>query len=64
MVTDGVDGLLCAPGDVDDLERALRELYRPGGWRRCASGVGPSESAAWRDYLATLYALAGSELVG
>ena len=64
-VRDGVDGLLCEPGDVDDLERALRVLYEPGRLARLRSGVGSCESAdTWRTYLDTLYALAGSELVG
>ncbi len=63
-VRDGVDGLLCAPGDVDDLERALRALYEPGRLARLRAGVGSGESAdTWRTYLDTLYALAGSELV-
>ena len=29
-IHDGVDGLLCAPGDVADLIRALHELYAAG----------------------------------
>ncbi|HEX4362023.1 MAG TPA: glycosyltransferase family 4 protein [Pseudonocardia sp.] len=66
VVTDGVDGLLCTPGDVDDLVRALRELYRPGRLAALRTGVRPPESElVWRDYLATLAALAGSpELTG
>ena len=63
-VRDGVDGLLCAPGDVGDLERVLRALYDPGRLARLRAGVGSCDSVdTWRTYLDTLYALAGSELV-
>ena len=49
VVTDGVDGLLCAPGDVDDLERALRQLYRPGRLVALRSGVRPADpDPVWR----------------
>ncbi len=55
VVTDGVDGLLCAPGDVDDLERALRQLYRPGRLVALRAGVRPADpDPVWRDYLAAL----------
>ena len=66
VVTDGVDGLLCTPGNVDDLVRALRELYRPGRLAALRAGVRPPESEhVWRDYLAALATLAGSpELTG
>ena len=61
VVTDGVDGLLCTPGDLDDLVRALRELYRPGRLAALRAAVRPAESElVWRDYLQTLAALAGA----
>lgn len=54
-VTDGVDGLLCAPGEVADLERALRELYRPGRLAALRAGVRPCDPEPfWRDYLTAL----------
>ena len=60
-VRDGVDGLLCTPGDVADLARALRELYEPGRLSQLRAGVRAPESAAvWRRYLSTLCAAAGS----
>jgi glycosyltransferase involved in cell wall biosynthesis len=63
-VRDGVDGLICEPGDVDDLERALRTLYEPGRLARLRAAVRSDGSAdSWRAYLDTLYALAGSEVV-
>jgi glycosyltransferase involved in cell wall biosynthesis len=58
VVTDGVDGLVCAPGDVDDLVRALRELYRPGRLAALRAAVWPTDAEpVWRDYLDTLLAL-------
>lgn len=63
-VRDGVDGLICEPGDVDDLERALRALYEPGRLAQLRAAVRTGESEhTWRVYLDTLYALAGVEVV-
>jgi glycosyltransferase involved in cell wall biosynthesis len=60
-IRDGVDGLLCAPGDVDALERALRALYQPGRLGELRAGVRSREpDDVWRTYLDTLYALAGA----
>jgi glycosyltransferase involved in cell wall biosynthesis len=57
-VTDGVDGLICAPGDVDDLARVLHELYRPGRLAALRAAVRPADpEPVWRDYLATLLTL-------
>jgi glycosyltransferase involved in cell wall biosynthesis len=57
-VTDGVDGLICAPGDVDDLVRVLHELYRPGRLAALRAAVRPADpEPVWRDYLATLLTL-------
>jgi glycosyltransferase involved in cell wall biosynthesis len=59
-VRDGVDGLLCSPGDVLDLAGALRSLYEPGRLAALRAGVRPADAeAVWRDYLATLRSLAG-----
>ncbi|HYH32345.1 MAG TPA: glycosyltransferase family 4 protein [Pseudonocardia sp.] len=58
-VRDGVDGLLCAPDDVADLARVLRELYAPGRLERLRAGVRPAEAETdWRRYLDTLDRLA------
>ena len=58
-VRDGVDGLICTPGDVTDLARALGVLYQPGRLQSLRAGVRPAESEnTWRRYLDTLRALA------
>ena len=50
-VREGVDGLLCAPGDVADLARVLGEFYRPGVPEKLRAGVRPVEAAPlWKDY--------------
>ncbi len=58
-IDDGVDGLLCAPGDVADLTRALRELYEPGRLEalRAAAPVTDDEQV-WKTYLETLLTVA------
>lgn len=54
-VDDGVDGLLCAPGDVADLARALRELYSPGCLAALEAAVRTADGErAWQAYLNTL----------
>jgi glycosyltransferase involved in cell wall biosynthesis len=55
QVTDGVNGITVAPGDVDDLARALRLVSERGTLERLRAGVlsaGPQPS--WDDYLAAL----------
>jgi glycosyltransferase involved in cell wall biosynthesis len=60
VVRDGVDGLVCTPDDVDDLVRALRDLYEPGRLASLRGAVRPAESdTVWQAYLQTLHALAG-----
>ncbi|MFE3458821.1 glycosyltransferase family 4 protein [Nocardiopsis aegyptia] len=50
-VHEGVDGLLCEPGDAADLARALTALYAPGEAERLRAGVRPVDPAPyWRDY--------------
>lgn len=54
-VTEGVDGLLCDPGDPVDLARALREFYTPGEALRLRSGVRAVDPEPyWATYIETL----------
>jgi glycosyltransferase involved in cell wall biosynthesis len=54
-VHDGVDGLTCLPGDVDDLARALRAISVPETARRLRSGVRPLDPGpCWSAYLQVL----------
>jgi len=54
-VHDGVDGLLCAPGDVADLTRALRELYVPGRLEALRAAIPVTDDEqVWKTYLETL----------
>jgi glycosyltransferase involved in cell wall biosynthesis len=54
-VEDGVNGILCAPGDAGDLARAIRALCAPGTLERLRTGV-PSldPGPLWDDYLAAM----------
>ncbi|MFS2292998.1 MAG: glycosyltransferase family 4 protein [Actinomadura sp.] len=55
QVRDGVDGLICAPGDVASLAKALRRFYEPGEPERLRSGVRPVDHApVWAAYLDAL----------
>ncbi|TNY35578.1 glycosyltransferase family 4 protein [Thermomonospora catenispora] len=57
QVTDGVDGLLCEPDDVDSLAEALRRFYAPGEPQRLRAGVRPVDDAPlWDAYLKRLLA--------
>jgi len=57
LVRDGVDGLTCAPGDVADLARVLREISVPGMARRLQAGVTAIDPVpCWADYLKVLLA--------
>jgi glycosyltransferase involved in cell wall biosynthesis len=61
QVTDGVNGITVAPGDVDDLVRALRLVSERETLERLRAGVrsaGPRPS--WDDYLAALLRPAAS----
>jgi glycosyltransferase involved in cell wall biosynthesis len=54
-VTDGVNGLLCEPGDVPGLGEAIRRLYQPGELERLRGGVTPPDPGpAWDDYVAVV----------
>jgi glycosyltransferase involved in cell wall biosynthesis len=56
-VRDGVDGLTCLPGDVDDLARALRAISVPETARRLRSGVRPFDpDPCWAAYLQAVLA--------
>lgn len=55
----GIDGLVCAPDDVEDLARALRALYEPGRLMQLRAGVRPADAEpVWERYLRTLSVLA------
>ena len=59
QVTDGVDGLLCEPGDAADLARALRRFCRPGERERLRAGAHPVDADPyWDAYLKALLSLA------
>jgi glycosyltransferase involved in cell wall biosynthesis len=55
QVTDGVNGYTVAPGDPEDLLRALRLISEPGELGLLRAGVTPPDSAdAWAQYLKVL----------
>ena len=55
QISDGVDGLLCEPGDESSLAAALARFGEPGVARRLRDGVRPvAEDALWEAYLAAL----------
>ncbi|TDC64577.1 glycosyltransferase [Actinomadura sp. GC306] len=61
QVRDGVDGLVCAPGDTASLAEALHRFYAPGEPERLRSGVRPVDHApVWAAYLDALTALRGA----
>ncbi|TDB94522.1 glycosyltransferase family 4 protein [Actinomadura sp. 7K534] len=67
QVRDGVDGLICEPGDAASLADALGRFYAPGEPERLRSGVRPVDHApVWAEYLDTLTgdALTGDALTG
>ena len=56
-VRDGVDGLTCAPGDAEDLLRALKEISDPQTAQRLRAGVRPVDpEPGWAAYLRVLLA--------
>jgi glycosyltransferase involved in cell wall biosynthesis len=58
QVTDGADGLLCEPGNADDLTGALRRFCAPGEKERLRAGVRPVDPEPyWDAYLRTLLSL-------
>jgi glycosyltransferase involved in cell wall biosynthesis len=58
-VREGVDGVVCEPGDEDDLLRALERISAPGEAARLRSAVRPADpDGYWDAYLATLLSLA------
>jgi glycosyltransferase involved in cell wall biosynthesis len=55
LVRDGVDGLTCAPGDTDDLLRALTAISVPGTADRLRAGVRDVDpEPGWAAYLRAL----------
>jgi glycosyltransferase involved in cell wall biosynthesis len=58
-VRNGVDGLICAPGDIEDLARALNEIAVPETARRLRAGVRPVDPEPyWAAYLRAVLARA------
>jgi len=58
-VRDGVDGVVCEPGDEDDLLRALVRVSAPGESDRLRSAVRAADPGGyWDAYLAALLSLA------
>jgi glycosyltransferase involved in cell wall biosynthesis len=56
-VRDGVDGLTCAPGDTEDLARALTEISDPATLSRLRAGVRAVDpEPGWAAYLRVLLA--------
>lgn len=56
-VREGVDGLLCEPGDAASLAGALRRFYAPGEPARLRAGVRPVDAEPhWTAYLDELLA--------
>ena len=56
-VRHGVDGLTCAPGDTEDLLRALIQISDPDTARRLRAGVRPVDpEPGWASYLRVLLA--------
>ena len=57
QVRDGVDGLTCAPGDTEDLLRALKEISDPQVVRRLRAGIpAVDQDRGWDGYLRVLLA--------
>ncbi|GLZ10365.1 glycosyl transferase family 1 [Actinomadura sp. NBRC 104425] len=55
QVRDGVDGLICEPGDPGSLADALKRFYAPGEPERLRSGVRPVDhEPVWAAYLEAL----------
>jgi glycosyltransferase involved in cell wall biosynthesis len=54
-IEDGVNGILCGPGDVADLTRAISRLYEPGMLDRLRLGVrAPDTGPDWDRYVAAV----------
>jgi len=61
QVHDGIDGLLAAPDDADDLAAALTRFYAPGMPQRLRAGVPPVDvESSWNGYIEIL----GAALLG
>lgn len=57
QVRDGVDGLVCEPGDVGSLADALKRFYAPGEPERLRAAVDPVDHGpVWNAYLDALLA--------
>jgi glycosyltransferase involved in cell wall biosynthesis len=63
-ISDGVNGILCAAGDVADLTAAISLLYEPGVLERLRRGVRPPDTGpAWERYIAAVERAGSPEAV-
>jgi glycosyltransferase involved in cell wall biosynthesis len=54
-IDDGVNGILCTPGDPADLARAINRLYEPGVLEWLRQGVQPPDTGpAWARYVGVI----------
>jgi glycosyltransferase involved in cell wall biosynthesis len=52
LVRDGIDGLLCEPGDAESLAKAIQHFYEPGVAEKLQAGVPKIASDTdWRAYV-------------
>ena len=55
QITEGVDGLLCEPGDPGSLAEAIKRFYAPGEPERLRAGVRAVDPGpVWDAYVETL----------
>jgi glycosyltransferase involved in cell wall biosynthesis len=55
QIHDGVDGLLCKPGDVESLAGAIQHFYEPGVAQKLKLGIQkPTTEADWQTYVQAL----------
>jgi glycosyltransferase involved in cell wall biosynthesis len=47
IITDGENGVLCEPGDLDALERAVRSFHDDAGLRQRVAAANRERAAAW-----------------
>lgn len=59
QIDDGVNGLICKPGDLNSLVKAIKHFYEPGVAEKLRAHVPkPSADKEWSEYIAGLLAAA------